>query len=66
MADALKRHLQLASAYLVGDPNKVITRAVVVGGKGFKADSIPDVLNQGVTCILQGNLLMQMRWLLSI
>jgi len=54
MADSLKRHLQLTSVHIVGDPDKVINRAVVVGGKGFKADSITDVLNQGADTYITG------------
>jgi dinuclear metal center YbgI/SA1388 family protein len=54
VCESLKRHLQLSHVQIVGDPDFVIKKAVVVGGKGLKADFITDVLNAGADTFITG------------
>jgi len=52
--EGLKRHLHIQYVRFVGSIDSIITKAVFVGGKGFKSDMISDILNQGCNTFITG------------
>lgn len=54
IAENLKRHLNLDRVRILGDPNFIVKKAAIVGGKGLKTDLIPDVIAAGCDTFVTG------------
>mgnify|MGYP000949153197 CR=1 FL=1 len=54
IATSLKRHLNLEAVQIGGNPDAIVKKAAIVGGKGLSSDKILDIIAAGCDTFISG------------